>query len=103
MDIIPGPYGDTRTVADSQIETLGHPGKYYNTVTVTTSAQLDCTGSKFGFSSVLKSGSYDGNITLTGGGIINAGNLTAGVIYDLSVLKVSGGTTGGLYVIRKGF
>ena len=103
MDITPGPYDDTRSVTDNQIETLGHPGKYYKTITVTTSAQVDCTGSNFGFSAVLKSGSYDGNITLTGGGSINAGNLTAGVIYDLSVLKVSGGTTGGLYIIRKGF
>ena len=103
MDIIPGPYGDNRTVADNQIETLGHPGKYYESVIVAAGSQVDFTGSRFGYSAVLLSGSYNGNITLTGGGVINGGNLSTGVIYDLSIIKAAGGSTGGIYVIRKGF
>ena len=103
MDIVPGPYGDNRPVIESQIDYLGHPGKYYASTTVIAGTQVDFTGSNFGYSSVLLSGSYNGTITLTGGGTIAGGNLSTGVIYDLSIVKASGGSTGGLYVIRKGF
>lgn len=103
MDIVPGPYTDNRSVADNQIETLGHPGKYYASTTVVAGTQVDFTGSNFGYSAVLLSGSYNGTLTLTGGGTIAGGNLSTGVIYDLSVIKAAGGSTGGVYVIRKGF
>lgn len=102
MDIIPGPYGDTRSVTSNQIESLGHPGKYYGTISVSAGSQYDCTGSNFGIGAVLKSGSYNGDIYLTGGGFIHGENLTSGQLYELSVLKVSGGSVGGIYLIRKG-
>jgi hypothetical protein len=102
MDIIPGPYGDNRTVADSQIETLGHPGKYYGAINVRYGNQVDCTGSDFGIGAIIKSGSYNGDIYLTGGGFIHGENLTSGQIYELSVLKVTGGNVGGIYLLKTG-
>lgn len=102
MDIISGPYDDTRSVSDSQIETLGHPGKYLGSIEVRYGNQVDCTGSNFGIGAVIKSGSYNGDIYLTGGGFIHGENLGNGVIYELSVLKVVGGSTGGIYLLRKG-
>ena len=102
MDITPGPYGDTRSVTTKQIETLGHPGKYYGCINVSHGNQVDCTGSNFGIGAVIKSGSYNGDIYLTGGGFIHGENLTSGQLYELSVLKVTGGNAGGIYLLNKG-
>lgn len=83
-----------------QFERLGHPGKYYSALTYT-SGQLDLTGSNYGYGSVVVKTEGSTTITLSGGGTIPAVNLTAGVIYDLSISKLSGGTGAVIYVFKK--
>jgi len=49
---------------------------------------------------VMKVGSYDGTISLSDGGTVVGTALTAGIVYPLSVSKVSGGTGGSIYVFK---
>ena len=84
-----------------QFERLGHPGKYYSVLTYTT-GQLDLTGSNYGYGSVIVKTEGSGIITLSGGGTIPAVNLSAGVVYDLSVSKLTGASGGALiYLLKK--
>jgi hypothetical protein len=83
-----------------QFERLGHPGKYYSVITHTT-GQLDLTGSNYGYGSIIVNNAGSTTITLSGGGTIPAANLTAGVIYELSVSKLSGSSGAVIYVLKK--
>ena len=91
-------------LAEQEFERLGHPGKFTSVQLTEDDGQTDFTGSNYGGSSLIISGSWLGTIQLTDGGtIINASNvLTSGVLYDFSVQKVSGGAAGGgVFVFKR--
>ena len=99
-----GPY----TIADTdnvQFERLGHPGKFTEVSVVEGAGIMEFTGSMYGYSAIIVSGSYSGDIELSDGGIIAnvSDSLTNGVLYEFSIKKVSGGasTVGGVYVFKR--
>lgn len=98
------PYNYNAPSADNgadQFDRLGHPGKYYSVLTYTT-GQLDLTGSNYGYGSIIVKTEGSTTITLSGGGTIPAANLSPGVVYDLSVSKLTGASGGALvYVLKK--
>lgn len=79
---------------------FGHPGNLKGATLVNGGSSLICTGSNYGHGAVMKVGSYNGTISLSDGGSIDGTHLTAGVIYNLSVSQVSGGSAGSLYVFK---
>ena len=83
-----------------QFDRLGHPGKYYSTLTYTT-GQLDLTGSNYGYGSIIVKTAGGATASLSAGGQILLGDLTAGVVYDLSVSRISGATSAVVYVLKK--
>lgn len=84
----------------SQFERLGHPGKYTSAITYTGN-QLDLTGSNYGYGSIIVKTHGNATASLSGGGQIILSDLSAGVIYDLSVAKISGGTGAVVYVLKR--
>jgi hypothetical protein len=84
----------------SQFERLGHPGKYTSALTYA-SGQLDLTGSNYGYGSIIVKTHGNATASLSGGGQIILSDLTAGVIYDLSMAKISGGTGAVVYVLKR--
>jgi len=83
-----------------QFERLGHPGKYYSVLTYTT-GQLDLTGSNYGYGSVIVKTAGGATDSLSAGGQIPLGDLSAGVVYDISVSRLTGGTGAVVYVLKK--
>tara|TARA_R110001592_G_scaffold26720_2_gene99697 strand:+ start:1700 stop:2017 length:318 start_codon:yes stop_codon:yes gene_type:complete len=91
-----------------QFDRLGHPGRYFKSKRMLAGgAQLDLTGSNYGYGALMVTGSGAGQamIELSGGGIISGSDLASGVIYELSPAKIYGGTAGvgGIYVFKKAF
>jgi len=84
----------------AEFSKFGHPGNLKSVTSVSGGATLHCTGSMYGVGAVMKVGSYNGTIQLSGGGSVAGTALTAGVVYNLSVSKVSGGDTGSIYVFK---
>jgi hypothetical protein len=96
-----GPYVYTPTGQGSdQFDRLGHPGKYVTAVTYT-SGQLDLTGSNYGYGSIIVKTHGNATASLSAGGQIILGDLTAGVIYDLSLAQIKGGTNSIIYVLKR--
>lgn len=96
-----GPYTDRRSDQQKNVDELGHPGTYIQSVTVAGGAQADFTGSQFGYGAVICAASSDSTITLTNGGTVAAAALIGAGVVDLSVLKVSGGSGGSVYVLKR--
>jgi hypothetical protein len=96
-----GPYIYTPTGAGGeQFERIGHPGKY-TTALAYTGSQLDLTGSNYGYGSIIIKTVGGATASLSGGGQIPLGDLSAGVVYDLSVSKITGGTGSVIYVLKR--
>ena len=93
-------YAPSANNGPDQFERLGHPGKYYSVLTYTT-GQLDLTGSNYGYGSVIVKTVGNTTASLSAGGIIPLGDLSAGVVYDLSVSKLTGGSSAIIYVLKK--
>ena len=87
-------------MALEEFNKFGHPGNLKSVTSVSGGATLHCTGSMYGVGAVMKVGSYDGTIGLSDGGSVAGTALTAGVVYNLSVSKVSGGSAGSIYVFK---
>ena len=96
-----GPYTDNRIDQQKNIDVMGHPGAYIQSVTVAGGTQVDFTGSQFGYGAVICAAASDSTITLTNGGTVAAASLIGAGVVDLSVLKVSGGSGGSVYVLKK--
>lgn len=84
----------------SQFERLGHPGRYYKSLTYS-SGQLDLTGSNYGYGAVLVSTAGGATIHLSGGGSVTAASLPTSQVLDLSVRQVSGGTGATIYLFKR--
>lgn len=96
-----GPYVYTPNGRGSdQFDRLGHPGKYVTSY-LYTGGQIYFTGSYFGYGSIIVKTPGNATASLSGGGEIPLGDLTAGVIYDLSVFQIFGGSGAVVYVLKR--
>jgi hypothetical protein len=80
------------TSSANDFERLGHPGKWKKTISVSGTTWF--TGSNYGVGAILPSGtgSPAGTAYLTDGGSIDISKLSKGVIYELSVAYITGGS-----------
>ena len=83
----------------SDFKDLGHPGKYYESQTVS-DGQTDYTGSNYGFGAVIVKTEGSAVFHLSNGGTVAAVNLTAGVVYDLSLTKITAASSATIYVLK---
>lgn len=83
----------------NQFQRLGHPGRYTSVIKYT-SGQTDFTGSNYGYGAVIMKTHGSAVIELSGGGSIDAVDLPNDVI-ELSVSKISGGTSAEIYVLKR--
>ena len=87
-------------MALEEFNKFGHPGKLKSVTKVNGGETLHCTGSMYGVGAVVKFGSYDGFIHLSDGGVVSGSEINAGVVYPFSVLDITGGTAGSIYVFK---
>ena len=83
----------------NQFDRLGHPGRYTSVIKYTAD-QVDFTGSNYGYGAVIVKTEGSAVITLSGGGSIDAVDLPNDVV-ELSVAKISGGTSAEIYVLKR--
>ena len=93
-------YPEYDNVDSTQFSRLGHPGKY-KTVYQYTGGQVDFTGSNYGYGAILIKTVGGATASLSEGGQIPLGDLTTGVIYDLSVSQIKNGTASVIYVLKR--
>ena len=91
---------DNLSESSSQFLTQGHPGKYISAYTYT-SGQVDFTGSNYGYGAVIMAVPGGATMSLSDGGEILTNNLIVGHLYDLSVSKITGGTSSEIYVLKR--
>jgi hypothetical protein len=91
---------DSSETSGSDFDRLGDPGKYYKSQTVA-DGQTDYTGSNYGYGSVIVNTHGSAIFHLSSGGSIAAANLTAGVVYDLSLAKITAASSATIYVMKK--
>jgi len=84
----------------NQFDRLGHPGKYMSSYRYT-SGQVDFTGSNYGYGSIIVKTHGNATASLSAGGEIILSDLTAGVIYDLSISQIKGGSASVIYVLKR--
>jgi hypothetical protein len=97
---IQGPYNDFIPSQQSQFERLGHPGKYI-TAYQYSAGQVDFTGSNYGYGSIMVVTAGGATASLSNGGTVNLGDLTAKDVYDFSVKQISGGSGASVYVFKR--
>jgi len=90
---------NNNTTDQNQFDRLGHPGKY-TAVQSVANTQVDFTGSNYGYGAVIVKTEGSAVITLSGGGSIDAVDLPNDVV-ELSVAKISGGTSAEIYVLKR--
>jgi len=86
-------------MAFEQYNRLGHPGKFNETITVS-SGDLILTGSNYGVSAVIRGAGASGSLNLSGGGTISIEDLDAGVVHDLGPESVTGVGGGNVYLLK---
>ena len=92
-----------RSGSSNQDGRLGTPGILNKVLTTINTGETYFTGSNYGYGAIMKSGSYNGTITLSEGGTVACNGLSTGVVYEFSPKKISGGTanTGGVHAFKK--
>ena len=83
-----------------EFKTKGYPGKYIRSQTVSNGITV-YTGSNYGASAVIVKTHGSAVFHLADGGQIPAANLTAGVVYDLSISKITAASSAVIYVLKK--
>jgi len=96
MSFYPG-YTET---AQNQFDRLGHPGKYMTSYRYT-GGQVDFTGSNYGYGSIVVKTHGNATASLSAGGQVILSDLSAGVIYDLSISQIKGGSNSIVYVLKR--
>ena len=94
-----GPYLISASLVPD-FERMGHPGKYISAATVA-DGQTDYTGSNYGYGSVIVKTHGSAVFHLSDGGSVAAENLTAGVVYDLSLAKITAASSAVIYVMKR--
>ena len=93
------PTGFHTEKSTSNFQDFGHPGKYYGSQTVS-DGQTDYTGSNYGYGAVIVKTHGSAVFHLSNGGTVAAENLTAGVVYDLSLAKITAASSATIYVLK---
>ena len=83
----------------NQFDRLGHPGRYTSVIKYT-AGQVDFTGSNYGYGAVIMKTEGSAVIHLSGGGSIDAVDLPNDIV-ELSVAKITGGTSAEIYVLKR--
>ena len=83
----------------SDFQNRGFPGKYTSVATVA-DGQTDYTGSNYGASAVIVKTHGSAVLHLAKGGSIAATNLSAGVVYELSLSKITAASSATIYVLK---
>ena len=78
----------------------GYPGTYISASAVA-DGMTAYTGSNYGASAVIVKTHGSAVLHLAGGGQIPAANLTAGVVYDFSISKITAASSAVIYVLKK--
>ena len=99
-------YADHRVITeDDKFKRFGHPGKYMGVTVIEDTTSIAFTGSNYGYGAVVTSGSAETvilqTIHLTDGGSIPAAALKLYHVHEMSVAKVTGGTTGVTFVLKR--
>ena len=77
----------------------GHPGKFYATTTVA-DGMTAYTGSAYGWNAAIVKTHGSAVFHLSGGGTIPAANLTAGVVYEFSLQKITAASSAVIYLLK---
>ena len=77
----------------------GHPGKFYATTTVA-DGMTAYTGSNYGWNAAIVKTHGSAVFHLSGGGTIPANNLTAGVVYEFSIQKITAASSATIYLLK---
>ena len=93
-------YPEYQATAQNQFSRLGHPGKYVTSYRYTT-GQVDFTGSNYGYGSLIVKTHGGATASLSDGGQVILGDLTAGVPYDFSIKQIKGGSASVVYVLKR--
>ena len=84
----------------SDFQKKGHPGTYISASAVA-DGMTAYTGSNYGASAVIVKTHGSAVFHLASGGTIPAANLTAGIVYDLSISKITAASSAVIYVLKK--
>ena len=84
----------------SDFQKKGYPGTYISASAVA-DGMTAYTGSNYGVSAVIVKTHGSAVFHLADGGQIPAANLTAGVIYDFSISKITAASSAVIYVLKK--
>ena len=84
----------------SDFQKKGYPGTYISSSTVA-DGMTAYTGSNYGASAVIVKTHGSAVFHLASGGTIPAANLTAGIVYDLSISKITAASSATIYVLTK--
>ena len=77
----------------------GHPGKYWQTTTVA-DGMTAYTGSNYGWNAAIVKTAGSAVFHLSGGGTIAAANLSAGVVYEFSLEKITAASSATIYLLK---
>ena len=77
----------------------GHPGKYWQTTTVA-DGMTAYTGSNYGWNAAIVKTHGSAVFHLSGGGTIPATNLSAGVVYEFSLQKITDASSAVIYLLK---
>lgn len=85
----------------TQFNRLGHPGKYVTSYFYS-GGQVDFTGSNYGYGALIVHSAGGATASLSDGGILPLGVIEGNKnILDVSISKISGGTSSVIYVFKK--
>ena len=82
-----------------EFQKKGHPGKFYAATTVA-NGMTAYTGSNYGWNAVIVKTHGSAVFHLSGGGTVAATNLTAGVVYEFSLQKITAASSAVIYVLK---
>ena len=84
----------------SDFQKKGYPGTYISASAVA-DGMTAYTGSNYGVGAVIVKTHGSAVLHLAAGGEIPAANLTAGVVYDFSIKKITAASSAVIYVLKK--
>ena len=94
-------YPDYESSEKTQFTRLGHPGKYITSYQYT-GGQVDFTGSNYVYGAIIVATAGGATASLSDGGILPLGLIEGNKdILDVSISKISGGTSSVIYVFKK--
>jgi len=84
----------------SQFERLGFPGEYHSPI-LYTAGQLDLTGSNYGYGAFIVQAEGSATLHFAGGTSSLASDFTEKETYDISVSKITGGSSAKILLLKR--